>query len=207
MSVSQELERETRRLSYKGRGGRAPPEALAWNDAAWEVPWHNMVGEVHSIRDAVLPLFRLSCFFCAALRCTPGIAPWGYMVDCCSVPIIALGDRSFHCAPRVSILPALLSCLLRQVKVGRYFLEQLIADLDSSKESSSTIRQRLSNPTALGDFLQLCHLRLLHERDVSCVPLTVERPVVLCRKRACLSVCDSKVLSCLALSRLVFKRC
>lgn len=42
----QELERETRRLSYKGRGGRAPAEALAWNDAAWEVPWHNMVGEV-----------------------------------------------------------------------------------------------------------------------------------------------------------------
>lgn len=43
---AQELERETRRLSDKGRGGRAPPEALAWNDAAWEVPWHNMVGEV-----------------------------------------------------------------------------------------------------------------------------------------------------------------
>lgn len=56
---------------------------------------------------------------------------------------------------------------LVQVKVGRYFLEQLIADLDSSKESSSTIRQRLGNPTALGNFLQLCHLRLLHERDVS----------------------------------------
>ena len=63
----------------------------------------------------------------------------------------------------------LVLCLtgLVQVKVGRYFLEQLIADLDSSKESSSTIRQRLGNPTALGNFLQLCHLRLLHERDVS----------------------------------------
>lgn len=54
-----------------------------------------------------------------------------------------------------------------QVKVGRYYLEQLIADLDNSKESSNTIRQRLGNPTALGNFLQLCHLRLLHERDVS----------------------------------------
>lgn len=53
------------------------------------------------------------------------------------------------------------------MKVGRYFLEQLISDLDSSKESSNTIRQRLGNPTALGNFLQLCHLRLLHERDVS----------------------------------------
>eukprot|EP00752_Nemacystus_decipiens_P001840 g1774.t1 len=101
----QELERETKRLSYKGRGGRAPPEALAWNDAAWEVPWHNMVGEV---------------------------------------------------------------------KVGRYFLEQLIADLDSSKESSSTIRQRLGNPTALGNFLQLCHLRLLHERDASSLELVFD---------------------------------
>eukprot|EP00903_Cladosiphon_okamuranus_P008054 g7768.t1 len=101
----QELERETRRLSYKGRGGRAPPEALAWNDAAWEVPWHNMVGEV---------------------------------------------------------------------KVGRYFLEQLIADLDSSKESSNTIRQRLGNPTALGNFLQLCHLRLLHERDASSLELVFD---------------------------------
>lgn len=54
-----------------------------------------------------------------------------------------------------------------QVKVGRYYLEQLIADLDSSKESSNMIRQRLGTPTALGNFLQLCHLRLLHERDVS----------------------------------------
>lgn len=53
-----------------------------------------------------------------------------------------------------------------QVKVGRYFLEQLIAELDSSKDSSKNIRKRLSEPTALGDFLQLCHLRLLHERDV-----------------------------------------
>ncbi|CAM9317037.1 unnamed protein product, partial [Laminaria digitata] len=101
----QELERETRRLSYKGRGGRAPPEALAWNDAAWEVPWHNMVGEV---------------------------------------------------------------------KVGRYFLEQLIADLDSSKESSNGIRKRLSDPTALGNFLQLCHLRLLHERDASSLELVFD---------------------------------
>lgn len=33
-------------LSTKGRGGRAPPDALAWNDVAWEVPWHDMVGEV-----------------------------------------------------------------------------------------------------------------------------------------------------------------
>lgn len=54
-----------------------------------------------------------------------------------------------------------------QVKVGRYYLEQLIADLDSSKESGKSIRKRLNDPTALGDFLQLCHLRLLHERDVS----------------------------------------
>lgn len=28
------------------------------------------------------------------------------------------------------------------------------------------IRKRLEDPGALGDFLQLCHLRLLHERDV-----------------------------------------
>ncbi|CAM9212486.1 unnamed protein product, partial [Ectocarpus sp. 12 AP-2014] len=101
----QELERETRRLSYKGRGGRAPIETLAWNDAAWEVPWHNMVGEV---------------------------------------------------------------------KVGRYYLEQLIADLDSSKESSNMIRQRLGNPTALGNFLQLCHLRLLHERDAGSLELVFD---------------------------------
>lgn len=46
MGNHQELERETRRGSARRRGGRAPPEALAWNDAAWEVPWHNMVGEV-----------------------------------------------------------------------------------------------------------------------------------------------------------------
>lgn len=57
-----------------------------------------------------------------------------------------------------------------QVKVGRYYLEQLIADLDSSKESSKGIRKRLSDPTALGEFLQLCHLRLLHERDVRLAP-------------------------------------
>lgn len=42
----QDLERETRRGFVRGRGGRAPAEALAWNDAAWEVPWHNLVGEV-----------------------------------------------------------------------------------------------------------------------------------------------------------------
>ena len=61
---------------------------------------------------------------------------------------------------------AALLFFLFKVKVGRYFLEQLIADLDSSKESSNGIRKRLSDPTALGNFLQLCHLRLLHERDV-----------------------------------------
>lgn len=94
----QDLERETRRGSARGRGGRAPPETLAWNDAAWEVPWHHLVGEV---------------------------------------------------------------------KVGRYFLEQLIADLDSSQESAQQIRKHLENPTVLGEFLQLCHLRLLHERNVS----------------------------------------
>lgn len=49
-------------------------------------------------------------------------------------------------------------------------MEQLIADLDSSKDSSNGIRKRLSDPTALGNFLQLCHLRLLHERDVSVAP-------------------------------------
>lgn len=58
---------------------------------------------------------------------------------------------------------------MKQVKVGRYYLEQLINDLDSSKEMAKSIRNRLNDPTSLGNFLQLCHLRLLHERDVRVV--------------------------------------
>ena len=57
----QELERETLRLSSKGRGGRANPDTLAWNDVAWEVPWHKMVGEVrkssHHVKASVCTHF------------------------------------------------------------------------------------------------------------------------------------------------------
>ncbi|CAM9762698.1 unnamed protein product, partial [Choristocarpus tenellus] len=92
----QELERETRRGAARCRGSAAVAETLAWNDAAWEVPWHNMVGEV---------------------------------------------------------------------KVGRYYLEQLIAALDSSHDGFKDLRKSLEDPATLENFLQLCHLRLLHERD------------------------------------------
>lgn len=91
-----------------------------------------------------------------------------------------------------------------QVKVGRYYLEQLIADLDSSKDSSNMIRQRLGNPTALGNFLQLCHLRLLHERDVSAPPLllsTLQMYNVCARPQA--SSKNAKVLLCVKLMVLV----
>lgn len=57
--------------------------------------------------------------------------------------------------------------MVGEAKVGRYYLEQLMTELDSSKESAQQIRKRLENPSVLGEFLQLCHLRLLHERDVS----------------------------------------
>lgn len=72
--VLQDLERETRRGSARGRGGRAPAEALAWNDAAWEVPWHNLVGEVGC------SFLLVTCMLSPlAVHFSPDILP----ADCC----------------------------------------------------------------------------------------------------------------------------
>ncbi|CAM9495116.1 unnamed protein product, partial [Phaeothamnion confervicola] len=60
------------------------------------------------------------------------------------------------------------------VKVGRYYLEQLIAALDSTEPEAVSIRQKLSDRAALLDFLQLCHLRLLYETDAARIELVFE---------------------------------
>lgn len=148
----QDLERETRRGYVRGRRGRAPAEVLAWNDAAWEVPWHNLVGEVG---------WKLS-------ESGHAVDRWHVCYDSgWWIPAYEGHWRHVRHDVDAARVPAGWCVLVgRQVKVGRYYLEQLIDELDGSQSGSTATRKRLENPAALGEFLQLCHLRLLHERDV-----------------------------------------